>query len=94
MLAGVLALAVEARAQAQSPRAGAEVLRVITHTQEYCNQLSAYVDELRRQTVVASEEARHLAQEGDRMCLQGQIRPGIIRLRRAMMLLRGQVPGK
>ncbi len=71
-------------------RDGAEPLRVITHTREYCDQLSARAVELRRQLSAPLAQAEQLAGEGDRLCAQGQIRPGIMRLRRAIMLLRGQ----
>ncbi len=71
-------------------RDGAEPLRVITHTREYCDQLSARAVELRRQLAAPLAQAELLAGEGDRLCAQGQIRPGIMRLRRAIMLLRGQ----
>jgi len=69
---------------------GVEPLRVITHTREYCDQLSARAVELRRLRATPLAQAELLAIEGDRLCAQGQIRPGIMRLRRAIMLLRGQ----
>ena len=71
-------------------RDGSEPLRVITHTREYCDQLSARAVELHRQLATPLAQAELLASEGDRLCAQGQIRPGIMRLRRAIMLLRGQ----
>ena len=80
------------RVQAESGRAAPEALRMITHTREYCAELSARATEMRRQSAGTNEEARLLALEGDRLCHQGQIRPGIIRLRRALLLLRGQAP--
>jgi hypothetical protein len=70
--------------------AGSEVPRVITHTREYCEALSARVGELREARAPAPAEAVLLAAEGDRLCAQGQIRPGIMRLRRAIMLLRAE----
>jgi len=89
LLAGAAAWCPAARAQmllAQS-----EPVQVITHTRAYCSQLSARAAELQRHTDAPSEEAQQVAAEGDRLCAQGQIRPGIMRLRRAIMLLRSQV---
>ena len=76
--------------RAQQPREAPEVLRVITGTKEYCDQLSTRVVALRRQRTSKLTEADLLAGEGDRLCASGQIRPGIMRLRRAIMLLRGE----
>ena len=91
----MLATAMMADAQASAP---SEPVRVITHTRQYCEELSVRAAVLRQQAPAPLEEARLLAAEGDRLCGQGQIRPGIIRLRRAIMLLRAQarpdVPGR
>lgn len=78
-----------------SGRAAGEPVRVITHTAEYCAELSARARALGAlarppETAQIQAEANHLVAEADRLCAQGQIRPGIIRLRRAIMLLRGQ----
>ena len=75
-------------------RAG-ETVRVITHTPEYCAELSARARALGAlarppETAQVRAEAGALVVEADRLCAQGQIRPGIIRLRRAIMLLRGE----
>ena len=83
LAAGVVACRSEARANAP-----AEPVRVITHTRQYCEELSARAAVLRQNAPAAPAEAQLLAAEGDRLCGQGQIRPGIIRLRRAIMLLR------
>ena len=66
--------------------------RVITNTREYCDELSARARELRQARRFALVEADVLAAEGDRLCAQGQIRPGVMRLRRAIMLLREEAP--
>ena len=76
-------------------RAG-ETVRVITHTVQYCAELAARARTLGAEphpptAVAARAEAQLLVTEADRLCAHGQIRPGIIRLRRAIMLLRGQV---
>lgn len=81
------ALACWAEARATAPP---ETVRVITHTREYCEELSGRAAALLQRALAPLEEARLLSAEGDRLCGQGQIRPGIIRLRRAIMLLRAQ----
>jgi len=90
---GVLWAAVLAAALPAGGAAGSEVPRVITHTRDYCEALSARAGELRQARGSTPAEAVLLAAEGDRLCAQGQIRPGIMRLRRAIMLLReGEAP--
>lgn len=96
VLAGGLASALACWGQARAGGQG-DPVRVITHTREYCEELSAraaamHRDASLRQPGAAAAEARMLAAEGDRLCAQGQIRPGIIRLRRAIMLLRTPEP--
>jgi hypothetical protein len=62
--------------------------RVTTDTPEYCLQLLDRVSELARIAVHPPQEATDLSAEGQRMCNQGQTRGGILRLRRALLLLR------
>ena len=68
--------------------------RVTSDTPEYCLQLLDRVSELVR---VASspppQEVTSLSSEGQRMCDQGQTRGGILRLRRALMLMSHQGEG-
>ena len=85
LIAGLVACWTDARADAPS-----EPVRVITHTRQYCEELSLRATGLHQKAAAALEEARLLTAEGDRLCGQGQFRPGIIRLRRAIMLLRAQ----
>jgi hypothetical protein len=85
---GVLWAAALAAAVPAGGVAGSELPRVITHTRDYCEALSARAAELRQGQGSMPAEAELLAAEGDRLCAQGQIRPGIMRLRRAIMLLR------
>jgi hypothetical protein len=62
--------------------------RVISDTPEYCLQLLDRVSELVRiASAPPPEEVNLLSTEGQRMCDQGQTRGGIVRLRRALMLL-------
>ncbi len=65
-------------------------LRVLTHTLEHCRELAHRAAALRAQAAAPNAEANLLASEGERLCTHGQLRPGIIRLRRAVMLLRGE----
>lgn len=62
--------------------------RVTSDTPEYCLKLLDRVSELVR---VASapppQEVTSLSSEGQRMCDQGQTRGGILRLRRALMMM-------
>ena len=62
--------------------------QVITDTPQYCLQLFDRVSEMVRVAPAPPpEEVMHLSTEGQRMCDQGQTRGGILRLRRAIMLM-------
>jgi len=61
---------------------------VTTDTPQYCLQLLDQVSELARIKMHPPEEVTDLSTEGQRMCDQGQTRGGIMRLRRALVLLR------
>jgi hypothetical protein len=67
-------------------------LRVTTDSAEYCATLSDQVRQIRRarQPGPVPWEVRELTHEGRRMCNEGHIRPGILRLRRALQMLRGE----
>ena len=62
-------------------------MRVTTDTAEYCRQLD---DRLSRTLSATSRrpspEVEELANDGRRMCDQGEIRAGILRLRQALRL--------
>jgi len=62
--------------------------KITSHSQAYCDHLSERLDAM---IVVAhippSSEMISLAEEGRRMCDLGQMRGGIMRLRRALLLL-------
>jgi hypothetical protein len=60
--------------------------RVTSDTPEYCLRLSDRVSELVRVTS-PPQEVTSLSTEGQRMCDQGQTRGGILRLRRAWMMM-------
>ena len=62
--------------------------QVITDTPQYCLELLDRVSEMVRVAPAPPPaEVTHLSTEGQRMCDQGQTRGGILRLRRAIMLM-------
>ena len=65
-------------------------MQVTTDTPEYCLQLAAEVAEARRAAPATPPRVGLLAQEGERMCGNGMVRGGILRLRRALLLLRNE----
>jgi hypothetical protein len=65
-------------------------MQVMTDTPEYCWHLAAEVAEARRAAPVTPPPVRVLAEEGQRMCGSGMIRGGILRLRRALLLLKNE----
>ena len=64
-------------------------LVVTSDTSVYCRRLSAAVEAHGKLPVEVSE----LKAEGDGMCEQGQVRGGIARLRRALLVLHGSAAG-
>lgn len=69
-------------------------MEVTTDTPEYCVQLADKVHSLSSVSVVKPpREVSDLSAEGQRMCAHGQTRPGILRLRRAIMLMKHEDPG-
>ena len=62
-------------------------MRVTTDTPEYCAALADQVVRAKRQKVNAPANVEELAAEGHHMCIAGLVRPGLMRLRRALMLL-------
>jgi hypothetical protein len=64
---------------------------VTTDTPQYCLQLLDRVSELVRVSAHPPQEVTSLSTEGQRMCDQGQTRGGIMRLRRALVLLRAGI---
>jgi len=64
-------------------------MKLLTDTEHYCAELSADVEAFRQSLIdPASPAVEELAQEGRRLCAQGEVRGGVMRLRRAMVLLR------
>jgi hypothetical protein len=71
-----------------SPVVGQAPQRVTSDTPEYCLLLLDRVSELVRVAAAPPpQEVTSLSSEGQRMCDQGQTRGGILRLRRALMLM-------
>ena len=82
LLAGAMPVAGQQRAQL-----------VTSDTPEYCLQLLDRVSELVRVAETPPpQEVTSLSSEGQRMCDQGQTRGGIMRLRRALLLMTHQDP--
>lgn len=64
------------------------VPKVTSHTIAYCEWLSDRVDAMMYAgQLPPTSHITDLADEGRRMCLAGQVRGGLIRLRQALMLL-------
>ena len=77
-----LAPVLSARAQKADPV-------VTSDTPEYCGVLKNRISLMSRaSTLPTSLEAAALSEEGERMCTQGQTRGGIMRLRRALAIMR------
>ncbi len=70
------------------PRRPPPMPRILNDTLEYCIELSRDIARLRDRSGATSTHVALLTQEGERMCRIGHIRPGIYRLRIALMLLR------
>lgn len=70
--------------------AGQTPVMVTSDTPQYCLHLLDQVSELMRLAPSPPPEVSHLSTEGQRMCGQGQTRGGIMRLRRALVLLKQQ----
>ncbi len=65
-----------------------DATRVISDTPDYCNQLYGQASAEAQKTPAAlAAEVDTLVERGRQMCRAGQIRGGIIRLRRALMLM-------
>ncbi len=67
--------------------------RVTSDSPEFCAQLAAMLrqDVRTHQLAPVPDEVLMLGREGRKMCREGHIRPGILRIRRALVMLRGDV---
>jgi hypothetical protein len=67
---------------------------VTSDTPEYCLRLRDKVNGMiRGASATPAAEVLSLATEGEQMCTHGQTRGGLLRLRRALLLLQGHRPG-
>ena len=62
--------------------------RMTTPTADYCAHLIREVDRARSSNPRADDRALLLADEGARMCDRGSYRGGVVRLRRALIMMR------
>lgn len=70
-----------------------DAARVTTDTAAYCDALRAEVENARMRAASAVQaEVITLETEGAHLCRAGQVRGGIIRLRRALSLMRPAPP--
>jgi hypothetical protein len=73
------------------PVASQSPQQITSDTPEYCLQLLDRVSKMASSAgTPPSQEVGYLSSEGQRMCDQGQTRGGILRLRRALMLMMHQ----
>ncbi len=68
--------------------ANLETPRLLNDTPEYCAELRASVERGRMRAHVVPPDVAMLVEEGTRLCSIGHFRPGIMRLRTALMILR------
>lgn len=62
--------------------------RMTSESPEYCAHLGAEFGRALRNHPQASAESRMLADEGTRLCARGHLRAGIMRLRKALRMVR------
>jgi hypothetical protein len=79
---GQLVLGQRAHAQSSDPT-------VTSDSSEYCDVLmDKYTGLVRTASMPPPIAAAELSEEGKRMCVNGQVRGGVMRLRRALLMLR------
>lgn len=64
------------------------VPRILNDTRAYCEELRADIARIRLLRQDIPDDAEMLTREGERLCRIGHIRPGVYRLRTALMILR------
>lgn len=71
------------------------VARLTTDTVEYCTQLADMLGSMTKADAARPPpEVRTLSKEGARMCDEGQVRGGILRLRQAVTIMRQRGDGQ
>ncbi len=72
-----------------SAYAQSQIPTVTSDSPEYCGELMDRISGMTRAAAMPPPtEAAELSEEGEQMCGQGQVRGGILRLRRALLILR------
>ena len=62
---------------------------ITSDTPEYCGELMQRINGMTRTaTTPLPTEVASLSEDGERMCVQGQVRGGIMRLRKAIAIMR------
>ena len=85
----------EMPAVAPPPAAAEGALRITSDTLAYCQSLRAQVNALmRRDGGAASAEVLRLRATGERLCAEGEVRGGVLRLRGAVLLLMHRSPDR
>jgi len=89
VVAGLIGLgATASMSQTAPPPPTTGEVRVTTDTPEYCEKLAERVARDEKARPNAPRQAEELAAEGHHMCNSGLIRGGLVRLRRAWLMLR------
>jgi hypothetical protein len=73
--------------QVAPPAPSGGPVRVTTDTPEFCDTLAQQVARAEQARPNAPRQAEELAEEGHQMCTTGLIRGGLVRLRRALLML-------
>jgi hypothetical protein len=91
LAAVLLALgAATALSQPAPPPPSAGPARVTSDTAEFCERLAERVARAEQMRPNAPRQVEELAEEGHSMCSVGLIRGGLVRLRRALLMLRSE----
>ncbi len=86
MVSGLLVLPAGAEGPATPVNGG--VPKVTSHSVEYCNMLATRINALVFEARMAPpSNVIELSDEGQRMCANGQVRGGVMRLRKALMTI-------
>jgi len=76
--------------QAAPPPPYGGPVRVTTDTPEFCETLAERIARAEQGRPNAPHQVEELAEEGHQMCASGLIRGGLVRLRRALLMLRSE----
>lgn len=87
---GLLTLGAATASSQTAPPPPSGPVQVTTDTVEYCAFLAARIARAQQQRPDAPRQVEELAEEGQHMCTTGLIRGGLVRLRRALLMLRSE----